>query len=114
MARAVLAATEAERVWRARAERDADIAGIAAERLRLEGVFARRAEELARKEREVDRRERERLLALEERAALMSSEERKRQLWFRVRRGCVLKAQRRRIQARVLVPGGGGGRLHSN
>ena len=95
-------AVESERNRDAQAARDAEIARVEAERDKLGQSCARRMEAMERREREAERRERERLQALESRAAALATEGRKRELWFRLRRGMQLMAQKRRIQARWL------------
>ena len=102
MSRAVLMAIEGDRNRDAQLARDAEIARVEAERRQLERAFAQRVDAVERKEREAEQRERERLVSLELRSAALATEGRKRELWFRLRRGVQLMAQKRRMQARGL------------
>ena len=93
---------EGDRNRDAQSARDAEIARVEAERRVVEIAFAQRVEAVERKEREAEQRERERLVSLELRSAALATEGRKRELWFRLRRGLHLMAQKRRMQVRGL------------
>ena len=105
LSRAVMMAAEAERFKRQQAERDADVARIEAERARaqakLDAAAKKRADELEQKERELERRERERLRSVESRTAAVAHEHQMRDCWFRVRRGMLLMAQKRKLSVCV-------------
>lgn len=98
-------ALEEARHKRAQEARDAESERLRAERVRLQASLdaaaraqTKREEELARRERELERREREKVFAVESQVASLREEQRKRDLWFRLRRGVSLLAQKRRMK----------------
>ena len=100
MSRAAVMAVERERNCVVQAARAAEIARVEAEREKLQQSVGRRMEAMDRKEREAELRERKRVQTLESCAVALATEGRKRELWFRLRRGMQLMAQKRRMQAR--------------